>query len=96
MNLGDIAEAVKSYHPKADLDVIWSAYIYSAKAHRHQNRLSGAAYISHPLEVAYNLTRLKMDEQTIAAGLLHDTIEDTLLTAEELQKIFGNEIYHLV
>ena len=96
MNLGDIAEAVKSYHPKADLDVIWNAYIYSAKAHRHQNRLSGAAYISHPLEVAYNLTRLKMDEQTIAAGLLHDTIEDTLLTAEELQKIFGNEIYHLV
>ena len=96
MNLADIANAVKSYHPNADLDVIWGAYIYSAKAHQNQHRLSGAAYISHPLEVAFNLTRLRMDEQTIAAGLLHDTIEDTLLTAEELRSFFGDEIYHLV
>ncbi|MBT4258313.1 MAG: bifunctional (p)ppGpp synthetase/guanosine-3',5'-bis(diphosphate) 3'-pyrophosphohydrolase, partial [Nitrospina sp.] len=96
MNLADIAEAVTSYHPSADLDIIWRAYIYSAKAHRNQQRRSGAAYISHPLEVAFNLTRLKMDERTIAAGLLHDTIEDTLLTAEELRRIFGDEIYHLV
>ncbi len=96
MNLADITDALTSYHPDADLDVIWSAYIYSAKAHRNQNRRSGAAYISHPLEVAFNLTRLKMDEQTIAAGLLHDTIEDTLLTAQELRRFFGDEIYHLV
>ena len=96
MNLADIANAVKSYHPNADLDIIWGAYIYSAKAHQNQHRLSGAAYISHPLEVAFNLTRLRMDEQTIAAGLLHDTIEDTLLTAEELRSFFGDEIYHLV
>jgi len=96
MKLEDIAEAVAKYHPEANLDIIWDAYIYSAKAHRHQSRRSGAAYISHPLEVAYNLTRLKMDEQTIAAGLLHDTIEDTLATAEELQEMFGEEIYHLV
>jgi len=96
MNLADIADAVKSYHPNADLDIIWGAYIYSAKAHRNQHRRSGAAYISHPLEVAFNLTRLRMDEQTIAAGLLHDTIEDTLLTAEELRRFFGDEIYHLV
>jgi len=96
MNLADIAEAVTSYHPNADLDIIWRAYIYSAKAHRNQQRRSGAAYISHPLEVAFNLTRLKMDERTIAAGLLHDTIEDTLLTAEELRRVFGDEIYHLV
>ncbi len=96
MNLADIATAVKSYHPNADLDIIWGAYIYSAKAHQNQHRRSGAAYISHPLEVAFNLTRLRMDEQTIAAGLLHDTIEDTLLTAEELRSFFGDEIYHLV
>ena len=96
MNLADIADAVTSYHPNADLNIIWGAYIYSAKAHRNQSRRSGAAYISHPLEVAFNLTRLKMDEQTIAAGLLHDTIEDTLLTAEELREFFGDEIYHLV
>jgi len=96
MKLEDITEAVVQYHPKANLDVISEAYVYSAKAHRDQSRRCGAAYISHPLEVAFNLTRLKMDEQTIAAGLLHDTIEDTLATAEELQKIFGHEIYHLV
>ena len=96
MNLADIADAVRSYNPNADLDVIWGAYVYSAKAHRNQNRRSGSAYIYHPLEVAFNLTRLKMDEQTIAAGLLHDTIEDTLLTAEELRSFFGDEIYNLV
>lgn len=96
MKLEDITEAVIRYHPKADLDVISEAYTYSANAHHDQSRLCGAAYISHPLEVAFNLTRLKMDEQTIAAGLLHDTIEDTLATAEELQKLFGQEIYHLV
>jgi len=96
MNLADIADAVTSYHPNANLDIIWSAYVYSAKAHRNQSRRSGVAYISHPLEVAFNLTRLKMDEQTIAAGLLHDTIEDTLLTAEELREFFDDEIYHLV
>ncbi len=96
MKLEDVTEAVAKYHPEADLDIIWDAYIYSAKAHRHQSRRSGAAYISHPLEVAYNLTRLKMDEQTVAAGLLHDTIEDTLATAEELQEMFGEEVYHLV
>ncbi len=96
MKLEDVTEAVAKYHPGADLDIIWDAYIYSAKAHRHQSRRSGAAYISHPLEVAYNLTRLKMDEQTVAAGLLHDTIEDTLATAEELQEMFGEEVYHLV
>ena len=96
MKLEDITKAVIKYHPKADLGVISDAYAYSAKAHLDQSRRCGAAYISHPLEVAFNLTRLKMDEQTIAAGLLHDTIEDTLATADELQKLFGQEIYHLV
>lgn len=92
----DLTDAVLEYHPEADVDVILDAYLYSAKAHRGQSRKSGEAYISHPIEVAYNLTRLKMDEQTVAAGLLHDTIEDTLSTPEEIQDLFGDEIYQLV
>ncbi len=92
----DLTDAVLTYHPEADVDVILDAYLYSAKAHRGQSRRSGEAYISHPLEVAYNLTLLKMDEQTVAAGLLHDTIEDTLATPEEIQDLFGEEIYGLV
>ncbi len=94
--LSEITDSVLTYHPTADLDVIFNAYMYSAKAHRGQSRDSGEAYLSHPVEVAYNLTRLRMDERTIAAGLLHDTIEDTLTTPEEIQKIFGEEVYHLV
>lgn len=94
--LQDITNAVLQYHPTADLDVIFEAYLYSAKAHRGQSRRSGAAYFSHPVEVAYNLTLLKMDERTIAAGLLHDTIEDTLVTPEEIKQLFGEEVYQLV
>ncbi len=78
--LDEITDAVLAYHPEADVDVIHNAYLFSAKAHRGQSRQSGEAYLSHPVEVAYNLTRLKMDENTVAAGLLHDTLEDTLAT----------------
>jgi len=96
LRIQDLTDAVLDYHPEADVDVILNAYLYSAKAHRGQSRKSGEAYISHPIEVAYNLTRLKMDEQTVAAGLLHDTIEDTLATPEEIKDMFGDEIYQLV
>ncbi len=96
LRIQDLTDAVLEYHPEADVDVILDAYLYSAKAHRGQSRKSGEAYISHPIEVAYNLTRLKMDEQTVAAGLLHDTIEDTLATPEEIKDLFGEEIYQLV
>jgi len=96
LRIQDLTDAVLEYHPEADVDVILDAYLYSAKAHRGQSRKSGEAYISHPIEVAYNLTRLKMDEQTVAAGLLHDTIEDTLSTHEEIKDLFGDEIYQLV
>ena len=92
----ELVEAVTSYHPTAEVDVILDAYLYSAKAHRGQSRKSGEAYFSHPVEVAYNLTRLKLDEKTVAAGLLHDTIEDTLTTLEEIQELFGEEISQLV
>ncbi len=94
--MNEITDAVLSYHPEAEVDIIYNAYLYSAKAHRGQSRQSGEAYLSHPVEVAYNLTRLKMDERTVAAGLLHDTIEDTLATPEEIEEMFGEEIYHLV
>ncbi|MCH8157096.1 MAG: bifunctional (p)ppGpp synthetase/guanosine-3',5'-bis(diphosphate) 3'-pyrophosphohydrolase, partial [Nitrospinae bacterium] len=96
LKMEDITQAVLKYHPEADVDIIWDSYVYSAKAHRGQSRRSGAAYISHPIEVAFNLTRLKMDARTVAAGLLHDTLEDTLATPEELQELFGEEIYQLV
>jgi guanosine-3',5'-bis(diphosphate) 3'-pyrophosphohydrolase len=95
-SLDDITEAVLAYHPEADVDIILDAYLFSAKAHRGQSRQSGEAYLSHPVEVAYNLTRLKMDEKTVAAGLLHDTLEDTLATEEEIRELFGDEIYHMV
>ncbi len=94
--LTEITEAVLSYHPTANVDLIHDAYIYSAKAHRGQSRRSGEAYLVHPVEVAYNLTRLKMDEKTVAAGLLHDTIEDTLATPDEIEELFGEEICSLV
>jgi GTP diphosphokinase / guanosine-3',5'-bis(diphosphate) 3'-diphosphatase len=96
LTIQDLTDAVLEYRADADVDVILDAYLYSAKAHRGQSRKSGEAYISHPMRVAFNLTRLKMDEQTVAAGLLHDTIEDTLATPEEIQDLFGDEIYQLV
>jgi len=94
--LEEITSAVLEYHPSADVGLIYDAYLYTAKAHRGQSRKSGEAYLSHPIEVAFNLTRLKMDEETVAAGLLHDTIEDTLSTPEEIIDNFGEEVYSLV
>ncbi len=94
--LDDIASAILEYHPAAEVDVIFDAYFYSAKAHRNQSRKSGEAYFSHPVEVAWNLTRLRMDEKSVAAGLLHDTIEDTLATKEEIVERFGEEVCQLV
>ena len=67
------------------------AYVYSAKVHQGQIRLSGEPYLSHPLEVATILTRMKMDVVTVAAGLLHDTIEDTQAELSEIERLFGQE-----
>ena len=96
MKIQDLTEALSKYLPDADISIVEKAYEYSAKAHQGQSRRSGEAYISHPLEVANNLVKLKMDETTLAAGLLHDTIEDTLSTPKEIQKLFGDEIFQLV
>ncbi|MFP6637957.1 MAG: bifunctional (p)ppGpp synthetase/guanosine-3',5'-bis(diphosphate) 3'-pyrophosphohydrolase [Nitrospinaceae bacterium] len=96
MKVQGLTDALLEYMPDADVDIILNAYIYSAKAHRGQSRRSGEAYFSHPLEVANNLIKLKLDANTVAAGLLHDTIEDTLSTPEEIKELFGEEIYQLV
>lgn len=96
VRLEDITDQVKSYNPSANLDIIWRAYVLSAQLHRGRNRLSGNPYLSHPLEVAYILSLLKMDEISIAVGLLHDTVEDTHTSLEEIREYFGNEVEELV
>ncbi|MGA9525493.1 MAG: bifunctional (p)ppGpp synthetase/guanosine-3',5'-bis(diphosphate) 3'-pyrophosphohydrolase [Myxococcaceae bacterium] len=96
IRLNDILQRVSAYHPDPDLDIIKKAYVYSAKVHQGQVRKSGEPYLVHPLEVAGILAELKLDEASIVAGLLHDTIEDTLATTEELSDLFGPEVSILV
>jgi GTP pyrophosphokinase len=96
IRLNDILEKVNAYHPDADLDLVKKAYVYSAKVHQGQVRKSGEPYLVHPLEVAGLLADLKLDEASIVAGLLHDTIEDTLARPEEIRELFGAEVLELV
>src|SRR5690606_10010699 len=96
LRLNDILQRIAGYHPDPDLDVIKKAYVYSAKVHQGQIRKSGEPYLTHPLAVAGILTELKLDEASIVTGLLHDTIEDTLATLDELRELFGDEIAQLV
>jgi guanosine-3',5'-bis(diphosphate) 3'-pyrophosphohydrolase len=92
----DLIEAVSSYHPSPDIGLIQRAYMYSAKVHAGQVRKSGEPYLIHPLEVAYLLTQLHLDEASIATGLLHDTVEDTLATLDDIKTMFGQETATLV
>src|SRR5579863_2073588 len=92
----DLIERVKQYNPAANEDLLNRAYVYAMRAHGEQKRASGDPYISHPLEVAAILTDLKLDDATIAAALLHDTIEDTDATRAEIDRLFGHEIGLLV
>ena len=96
IRLDDILEAIREYHGDADLDAVRKAYIYSAKVHQGQKRRSGDPYMTHPMEVAFILTRLRMDVPTVVTGLLHDTLEDTLSTEEELRRLFGDEVNDMV
>ena len=84
LTIDDVIGAVEQYHPKADFGLIRRAYVFGAEAHKEQKRRSGIPYISHPLAVAHILTQLKMDAMTIASALLHDTIEDTGVTAQQV------------
>jgi guanosine-3',5'-bis(diphosphate) 3'-pyrophosphohydrolase len=92
----DLVERVRSYNPATNEDLLNRAYVYAMKAHGSQTRASGDPYFSHPLEVAAILTSLKLDDATIVAALLHDTIEDTEATRAEIDQIFGAEIGALV
>jgi GTP diphosphokinase / guanosine-3',5'-bis(diphosphate) 3'-diphosphatase len=96
MRIEEILDRIHEYHPQAELDPVMRAYVFAAKAHRGQERISGEPYLSHPLDVAAILTTLRMDTATVAAGLLHDVVEDTHATVEELVELFGGEIAGLV
>src|SRR5215467_7069066 len=92
----DLVDKVRKYNPDTDEDLLNRAYVYAMKAHGEQKRLSGDPYISHPLEVAAILTEHRLDDATIAAALLHDTIEDTEATRAEIDQLFGRDIGRLV
>jgi guanosine-3',5'-bis(diphosphate) 3'-pyrophosphohydrolase len=96
LRFNDILERLISYNPHADIDLLKKAYVFSAKVHLGQVRLSGEPYLIHPLEVAGILTQLKLDAASVATGLLHDAVEDTLTTLEETRENFGEEIAQLV
>src|SRR5687767_11869535 len=92
----DLIERVRAYNPNTDEALLNRAYVYAMKAHGEQTRASGDPYFSHPLEVAAIVTDLKLDDATIAAALLHDTIEDTETTRAEIDSLFGHDIGVLV
>ena len=92
----ELVEKVLSYNSKANEALLNRAYVYAMKAHGQQKRASGDPYFSHPLEVASILTSLKLDDDTIATALLHDTIEDTQTTKDEIERLFGPNIASLV
>ncbi len=92
----ELVERVTKYDPDADEDLLNRAYVYAMKAHGNQKRASGEAYFNHPLEVAAILADMKLDSATIAAALLHDTVEDTEATHQEIIDKFGTEIAALV
>ncbi|MEJ2096112.1 MAG: bifunctional (p)ppGpp synthetase/guanosine-3',5'-bis(diphosphate) 3'-pyrophosphohydrolase [Deltaproteobacteria bacterium] len=96
IRINDIIDRILEYNPEADIDIVERAYVYSARVHQGQLRLSGEPYLSHPLEVAGVLSEMKLDVESIAAGLLHDVIEDTKATAEEVEAFFGAEVRHIV
>jgi len=93
---GEIQDVVKSHYPDADLDLIRAAYVYSAREHQGQTRRGGEPYLVHPVAVAQILANMKLDESAIAAGLLHDTVEDGLVSVEELEQVFGKDVALLV
>lgn len=95
-DIDQLLNRLQAYQPEADLGLVRKAYEFSAKAHEGQTRRSGEPYVQHPVAVAGVLTSLKTDVTAIVAGLLHDTLEDTVATADELQKEFGKEVVRLV
>ena len=96
VTIDSILAAVKSYQPDADFETIERAYLVAVEGHRGQTRVSGEPYINHPLNVAAILTELQLDDMTIAAAILHDVVEDTIFTQDEIEDMFGAEIGLLI
>ena len=92
----ELVDRVRSYNPNTDEDLLNRAYVYAMRAHGTQKRASGDPFFAHPLEVAALLTDLKLDDATIVAAVLHDTVEDTEATLEEIETMFGPDIRRLV
>ena len=92
----DILDKIESYKPDFDEELLDKAFVFSAREHRGQVRSSGEPYLVHPLNVAYILAEMRLDETSIAVGLLHDVLEDTLTTKESLQEVFGDDVAELV
>lgn len=91
-----IIEKMKQNNPKCDVELIKKAYEFAVKNHKDQVRVSGEKYIIHPMHVAYILAELELDDSTIAAALLHDVVEDTPITHEDIVTEFGEEIAEMV
>jgi GTP diphosphokinase / guanosine-3',5'-bis(diphosphate) 3'-diphosphatase len=96
VRVGDLVEKVRKYNPGADTDLIVRAYDFSASVHKGQKRRSGEPYLTHPVEVANIIAELQLDVPSVVTGLLHDTVEDTLATLDQVSKLFGPEIAALV
>lgn len=96
MRIETIIDRIHEYNPQAEVDPVMRAYVFAAKAHKGQERISGEPYLSHPLEVSGILTELRMDAAAIAAGLLHDCVEDTHANLGQIKEHFGDEIATLV
>ena len=96
IRIEDIIEKVEQNRPNADIELIRRSYIFSAMNHRGQKRASGEPYLIHPLEVAEILAEMRLDETSVATGLLHDVVEDTLVDLETIRQYFGDEITRLV
>ncbi|NBP74327.1 MAG: bifunctional (p)ppGpp synthetase/guanosine-3',5'-bis(diphosphate) 3'-pyrophosphohydrolase, partial [Alphaproteobacteria bacterium] len=92
----ELVERVRGYDPTVDEEALNRAYVFSMKAHGSQTRASGDPYFSHPVEVAGILTEYRLDTASIVTGLLHDTVEDTVATIDEIQRLFGDEVARLV
>jgi guanosine-3',5'-bis(diphosphate) 3'-pyrophosphohydrolase len=92
----ELVERVKSYDPSADEDAINRAYVFTVQAHGAQKRASGDPYFSHPVEVSGILAQMKLDAASIITGLLHDTVEDTVATLDDIERLFGKDIARLV
>ena len=95
ITLNDLLNEIKSYNPE-EVEIIKKAYLYAERLHSGQVRQSGEPYITHPLNVAYILSEMHADRDTVCAGLLHDTLEDTDITKEEIAQSFNQNVANLV